>query len=401
MALEAGTRLGPYEIVELLGKGGMGEVYRARDPRLDRDVAIKVLPSELSEDETYRKRLEREAKTISQLQHPHVCMLLDIGSEDETQYLVMEYLDGETLADRLKAGPLPIDQVLRIGEEIAQAVDAAHQQGIVHRDLKPANVMLTKSGTKVLDFGLAKRSTERLADPAAATETIAQALTKEGRIVGTMPYMAPEQLQGGPADPRTDIWALGCMLYEMVTGDRPFQGQSQADLIASIMGAKPEPLSKKQSLVPEGFEHIVSRCLQRDPERRWQAARDVTIELEEVTKTDRISSPATRLDRPSIVVLPFADMSEERDQEYFCDGMAEEVINALTQLEGLHVVARTSAFSFKGRDVDVREIGEKLGVRSVLEGSVRKAGERLRVTAQLINVADGLSPMVGALRPPA
>ena len=389
MALEAGTRLGPYEIESLLGKGGMGEVYRARDTRLDRQVAIKVLPAELSQDPTFKKRFEREAKTISQLQHPNVCTLHDVGSEDGVDFLVMEYLEGETLENRLRKGGLPIDEVLRIGSEIAEAIEDAHRHGVVHRDLKPGNVMLTATGTKVLDFGLAKTTRVGVVDPDAATETVAQTLTREGRIVGTMPYMAPEQLQGSTADSRTDIWALGCILYEMATGDRPFRGRTQADLIGAILKDDLQPPSKKGSLASEQLDHIVKRCLHRDPERRWQTAKDVSNELGESLETGRSAPSSVDADRPSIAVLPFANMSADPEQEYFCDGMAEEVINALTQLEDLHVVARTSAFSFKGRDTDVRKIGGELGVSSVLEGSVRKAGDRLRVTAQLVNVADG------------
>ena len=281
MALEAGTRLGPYEIVELLGKGGMGEVYRAHDTRLDRDVAVKVLPAELSGDETYRRRLEREAKTISQLQHPNVCTLHDIGSEGATQYLVMEYLEGETLEDRLRKGALPVDDVLRIGSEIAEAVGTAHRAGVVHRDLKPGNVMLTKTGTKVLDFGLARE----FASPGEAVNTQAAtvaAITGEGTLVGTMPYMAPEQLQGSQADSRTDIWALGCILYETATGERPFGGDTQASLIGAILKDDPEPPSRKQPLTPGRLDWVVKRCLEKDPERRWQSSRDVAIELESI-----------------------------------------------------------------------------------------------------------------------
>ena len=419
MVLEAGTRLGPYEIVSLLGKGGMGEVYRARDSRLDRDVAVKVLPAELSQDSTFKKRFEREAKTISQLQHPNVCTLYDVGCEDGADYLVMEYLEGETLEDRIGRGSISIEEALRIGGDIAEAIEAAHRSGVVHRDLKPGNVMLTKTGTKVLDFGLAREAEPSQTATDTQAATMQEAITREGSIAGTMPYMAPEQLEGRAVDRRTDVWALGCLLYEMATGDRPFRGANQASLIAAILKDEPETPSGKQPLRPKRLDWVVKRCLEKDPERRWQSARDVAIELESVgglgraaahsgeqavenvpepvrafgardtaSATETMTIPGTA-ERPSIVVLALADMSPEKDQEYFCDGMAEEIISALTQLEGLHVVARTSAFQFKGLAVDVREIGDKLGVRSVLEGSVRKAGDRLRVTVQLINVADG------------
>ena len=278
MALEPGTHLGPYEIVELRGKGGMGEVYRARDTRLGRDVAVKVLPAELTGDDDYRRRLEREAKTISQLQHPNVCMLLDIGSEGSMQYMVMEYLEGETLEERLRQGFLPADDVVRIGREIAEAVEAAHREGVVHRDLKPGNVMLTRTGTKVLDFGLAREfsSPDDVIDTEAPT---VPAITQEGAMVGTMPYMAPEQLQGGQVDSQADIWALGCILYEMATGARPFEGKNQADLIVAIMGSEPEPPTSRQPLAPQRLDGIVKRCLEKDPMNRWPSAHDVAVEL--------------------------------------------------------------------------------------------------------------------------
>ena len=389
MALESGHRLGPYEIVEPLGGGGMGEVYRARDTRLGRDVAIKVLSGELSQDVALRQRFEREARTISRLQHPHVCTIHDVGTHDGVDYLVMEYLEGVTLEERLEGGALPVDAVLEIGNEIAEAIEAAHRRGIVHRDLKPGNVMLTETGAKVLDFGLA-REVSIPGDDTRTQAPTAAAITIQGTLLGTMPYMAPEQLEGRDADDRSDIWALGCILYEIATGERPFNGETQASLIGSILKDDPESPSHKQPLTPHQFDDLVLRCLEKDPERRWQSATDLGLELGKITQQGApVSGSRSETDRPSIVVLPFTNMSSDPEQEYFCDGMAEEVINALTQLEGLHVVARTSAFSFKGRNVDVREIGNQLGVRSVLEGSVRTAGDRLRVTAQLVNVHDG------------
>ena len=251
MALEPGSRLGPYEIVELRGKGGMGEVYLGRDTRLERDVAIKVLPEELGQDTLYRQRLEREAKSLSQLSHPHICTLHDIGSEDGVDYLVMEYLEGETLEDRLRRGALPLEEVATIGSQIAEAIDAAHRHGVIHRDLKPGNVMLTRDGAKVLDFGLAKGVVR--AGPAVGdtqTPTVTQPLTGEGSILGTLQYMAPEQLEGKEADERSDIWGLGAVLYEMVTGARPFAGESQVRLMAAIMTSEPEPLRDRRPVAP-------------------------------------------------------------------------------------------------------------------------------------------------------
>ncbi|HEY3123710.1 MAG TPA: serine/threonine-protein kinase, partial [Thermoanaerobaculia bacterium] len=257
MTFSAGSRLGPYEILSPLGAGGMGEVYRARDTRLERTVAIKVLPAAVSSSPEARQRFEREAKTISQLSHPHICALYDVGREGETEYLVMEYLEGQTLAERLARGALPLDQVLRYGIEIADALDRAHRSGIVHRDLKPSNVMLTKSGVKLLDFGLAKAiapATQQSGLTALPTMAAAANLTQEGTILGTFLYMAPEQLEGKEADARTDIFALGSVLYEMATGRKAFEGKSQASLIAAILDRDPDPVSAVQPMTPPSFD---------------------------------------------------------------------------------------------------------------------------------------------------
>src|SRR5881296_2478721 len=274
MQVTAGSRLGPYEIVAPIGAGGMGEVYKARDTRLDRAVAIKILPAEFAEDAQFKLRFEREAKTISQLNHPHICALYDVGDN----YLVMELLEGETLAEKLTKGPLPLDQVLRYGIEIAEALEKAHRAGVVHRDLKPGNVMITKSGAKLLDFGLAKE-TESAAGALTSLRTEKKALTEEGTIVGTFQYMAPEQIEGHQADARTDIFALGAVLYEMATGRRAFAGNSKASLIASILTMEPAPISALQPMTPQAFDRIVRTCLQKDPDQRWQSAYDVATEL--------------------------------------------------------------------------------------------------------------------------
>src|SRR5438445_2340034 len=284
MTISPGSRMGPYEVLSPLGAGGMGEVYRARDTRLGREVAIKVLPQRLSASPEVRQRFEREAKTISQLSHPHICALHDVGREGDTEYLVMEYLEGETLADRLLKGPLPFEQVLRYGIEIADALDKAHRQGIVHRDLKPGNVMITKSGVKLLDFGLAKAiaPTGRTSG-AALTALPTQAgsnLTQEGTILGTFQYMAPEQLEGKEADGRTDIFAFGAVLYEMATGQKAFSGKSQASLISSIMGTEPPAVSAVSPMTPPAFDRVVRTCLAKDPDDRWQTAHDVMLQLQ-------------------------------------------------------------------------------------------------------------------------
>jgi len=283
VTLTSGTRLGPYELLAPIGAGGMGEVYRAKDTRLERTVAVKVLPSHLAASPDSRQRFEREAKTISQLSHPHICALYDVGREGETEYLVMEYLEGETLSDRLLKGPLAFEQVLRFGTEIADALDKAHRSGIAHRDLKPGNVMLTKSGVKLLDFGLAKAVAVPGAGSGASLTALptqrGSNLTQEGTILGTFQYMAPEQLEGKEADARTDIFAFGCVLYEMATGRKAFSGSSQASLISSIMGSEPAPISAVSPMTPPAFDRVVRTCLAKDPEDRWQTAHDVGVQL--------------------------------------------------------------------------------------------------------------------------
>ena len=283
--LAAGTALGPYKILAPLGVGGMGEVYRAHDTRLGRDVAIQVLPSHLAATPEARARFEREARTISQLNHPHICTLYDVGREGDTDYLVMELLEGETLAHRLEKGPLPVADVLSLGSQIADALDRAHRHGIVHRDLKPGNVMLTKSGAKLMDFGLARaQAPGPVAGRTVESPTLSSPLTSEGTIVGTVQYMAPEQLEGKEADARTDLWALGCVLYETATGKRAFEGPSQASLIAAILKETPRPITELQPLSPPALGHLVRCCLAKEPDSRWQSARDVMHGLEWVTE---------------------------------------------------------------------------------------------------------------------
>jgi len=280
MALESGSRLGPFEILEPLGAGGMGEVYRAQDTRLDRTVAIKVLPQHLSESPELKQRLEREARAISSLQHPNICTLHDIGSEDGLDFLVMEHLEGETLAVRLERGPLPMDELLTVGTTISDALDKAHRQGLVHRDLKPGNIMLTKSGPKLLDFGLAK-GTSLASDPAALTQSPTMSpLTEEGMLVGTFQYMAPEQLEGQDADARSDLFAFGAVLYEMATGKKAFEGKTQASLIAAVLDREPVPIAQIQPMAPPALDRIIRTCLAKDPEERFQNAHDVMLQLE-------------------------------------------------------------------------------------------------------------------------
>jgi eukaryotic-like serine/threonine-protein kinase len=300
--LAPATRLGPYEVTAAVGAGGMGEVYAARDTRLERTVAVKLLPPHLARDEQLRVRFEREAKTVSSLNHPHICTLFDVGTAtvagDELHYLVLEMIEGESLAERLAKGPLSIEETLRYGIEIASALDAAHRQGIVHRDLKPGNVMITKTGAKLLDFGLA-HSGEAVANEALSSlRTLDKPLTEVGTILGTFQYMAPEQLEGQPADARTDLFALGALLYEMATGRRAFAGQTRTSLIAAIVSSQPPPISTVQQMSPPALDHVIRKCLEKDPEDRWQSARDVVAQLKWIAEGgSRIGLPAVVLGR--------------------------------------------------------------------------------------------------------
>jgi eukaryotic-like serine/threonine-protein kinase len=316
MPLASGTKFGPYEIVETLGAGGMGEVYRARDSRLDRTVAIKVLPDHLSTDADLRARFEREARAISSFQHPHICTLYDVGSENGTNYLVMELVEGETLSARLQRGPMPLKDLLRCGTQIAEALEAAHRRGIVHRDLKPGNIMLTPSGAKLLDFGLAKplavtsgNSVTAPSFSAVATMTSpVSPITQQGKVVGTVQYMSPEQIEGKEADARSDIFALGCVLYETATGKRAFEGKSNLSIASAILEKDPEPISSIQPLTPPAFDHVVQRALAKSPDERWQSAADLRGELHWIatsSSTQTAARPAARGRRWQLL-LPWA-----------------------------------------------------------------------------------------------
>src|SRR5713101_6818585 len=287
MALASGTKLGPYEIVAPLGAGGMGEVYRARDTRLDRTVALKILPSHLSENLEAKQRFDREARTISSLNHPNICTLHDVGHQDGIDYLVMEYLEGETLADRLRKGPLSVEQVLKYGIELCEGLEKAHRSGVVHRDLKPGNIMLTKTGAKLMDFGLAKVSVASPAATSGLTATLttparSHPLTAQGTVVGTFQYMAPEQMEGKEADARSDIFALGAVLYEMATGKRAFEGKTPASAMAAVLEREPAPISSLQPTAPPALERLVKTCLDKDPDERWQTAHDVKLQLRQI-----------------------------------------------------------------------------------------------------------------------
>jgi serine/threonine protein kinase len=393
LQLSHGDRLGPYEIEAAVGAGGMGEVYRARDTRLDRTVAIKVLLAALGRAPDVRARFGREARAISALNHPHICTLYDIGQERGVDYLVMEYLDGEPLNRRIGRHPMPIDELLELGIDIADALEVAHASGILHRDLKPANLFVTSRGqVKILDFGVARIDVNRAGAPAATTELQEQLVTGDGRTIGTVAYMSPEQSRGDAVDARSDLFSFGTVLYEMATGHRAFDGPTSAVIFDKILNRAPVSVRDLGPGFPLDLERVIGRCLEKSVTARYQRAREVLDDLRAVKRRrDSGSGPVSTATTatPSVAVLAFVDMSPQKDQDYFCEGMAEELINVLTTVPGIRVASRTSAFQFKGRAADISEIGARLRVDSVLEGSVRKAGKRLRITAQLVNATDG------------
>jgi serine/threonine protein kinase/Tfp pilus assembly protein PilF len=367
MPLALGTRLGRYEILAPIGAGGMAEVYRAQDPRLNREVAIKVSAAQFSE------RFEREAKAIAALNHPNICQVYDVGPN----YLVMELIEGTPLA-----GPLPLDVALRHAVQIADALSAAHAKGITHRDLKPANILVTASGIKLLDFGLALLSQQTPSDP---TKTIG--MTMAGTILGTVAYMSPEQAETKHVDARSDVFSFGSVLYEMLSGKRAFTGDSAVAVMAAVLHKEPKPLELAPAL-----QSILARCLRKSPAERFQSMVQVKDAL--LNAISGVSSPGAAIAGvgplpPSIAVLPFANLSADKENEYFSDGLAEEILNLLTKIPGLKVIARTSSFAFRGKEQDITKIAEALRVGTILEGSVRRAGNRLRVTTQLINAVDG------------
>jgi serine/threonine protein kinase/tetratricopeptide (TPR) repeat protein len=383
-----GTRLGPYEVIAPIGSGGMGQVYRARDTRLGRDVAVKVLPGEFARDVLAIERFRREARTASTLSHPHICAIYDTGEHDGQLYLVMELLDGQTLQQVIDQAPLPSARVVELAMEIADGLDAAHEKAIVHRDLKPANVFVTSRGhAKILDFGVAK-----VAD-AGEAETLA-GLTSAGAAIGTVAYMSPEQARGEPVDPRSDLFSLGLVIYEMLTGRPAFAGATSAMIFDAILNRQPSSLREAAVDAPAELERLVTRLLAKTPDARPQTARAVLAELREsqraVTRqTTMPRSGGTTKAQASVAVLPFASLSADPENEFLADGITEEIISALGQLKGLRVAGRVSSFAFKGKSPEVAEVGAKLGVSTVLTGSVRRAGNRLRITTELVGVGDG------------
>jgi TolB-like protein/Tfp pilus assembly protein PilF len=372
-----GQTISHYKILEKLGEGGMGIVYKAQDTKLDRLVALKFLAQHLTADERDKERFLNEAKAASALDHPNICTVYEIGEAVDGQlFIAMAYYEGETLKKRIERGPLGIEESIGIIQQIAQGLANAHRRGGFHRDIKPANILITKDRqAKIVDFGLAKLSGQAK-------------VTKAGATVGTAAYMSPEQVLGEGVDYRTDIWSLGVVLYETLTGQLPFKGEYEHAVMYRIMNEDPEPIRNLKPDLPVELERIVERSLAKSPERRYQHLEEMCADLKNLGAL--LSQPQPmRKSVPSIAVLPFVNMSADAENEYFCDGLAEELLNALAKIDALRVAARTSAFSFKGKETDVREIGRKLNVSTVLEGSVRKVGDRVRITAQLVNAADG------------
>ena len=420
--LPSGTRLGPYEIVSPIGVGGMGEVYRAADPRLGREVAIKVVSERLFDDPRALGRLQREARTVASLSHPNIVGVHDIGVERDVTFIVMELLDGDALDRCIGRAPLPWKRSLEIAASVADALAAAHEKGVVHRDLKPANIFVTRDGrVKILDFGLAKQNPFRPGQHTAATGLPE---TEPGVALGTVGYMSPEQVKGEPADARSDIFSLGCVLYEMVSGQRAFQGGTSPEILAAILRDHPRPASESNGQVPAHVSAVVQRCLEKDPEQRFQSARDLAFSLRQILSTpepqvgsvgrERLSAPRFLAPRRRIValaaaclviivlsftswrgasahriqslaVLPLSNLSPDREQEYFADAMTEELTTRLAKMGTWRVTSRTSVVGYRGTQKKISEIARELGVDAIIEGSIVREASRLKVSARLID----------------
>ena len=423
MPISTGTRLGPYEVLSPLGAGGMGEVYRGRDPRIGRDVAIKVLPEAFSKDVERLHRFEKEARSAGVLNHPNVLVVYDVGEQDGCPYIVEELLEGETLRERLVRGGLSADEVVGYGVQIASGLAAAHEKGVVHRDLKPENLFLTRDGRlKILDFGLAKLTQPETKDGAAAEAATLSAGTEAGVTLGTVGYMSPEQVRGMSADARSDIFSLGTVLYEMATGQRAFRGSSPAETMSRILTDQPPSVTDTRPDAPRALDRVVRRCLEKEPARRFQSANDVAFALTDAS-SETVTAPgfpasrfrprrllplaaaaallaigfllwqristSTRGGAPprlsSLAVLPLRNLSRDPAQEYFSDGMTEALISRLAQIGTLRIISRTSVMQYKDTRKPLRQIARELNVEGVIEGSVMRSGDRVRVIAQLID----------------
>jgi serine/threonine protein kinase/Tfp pilus assembly protein PilF len=398
---EIGQTISHFRILEKIASGGMGVVYKAEDTRLHRHVALKFLPEEVSRNPQALERFRREAQAASALNHPNICTIHDIDEDAGQHFIAMELMEGRTLTQHMRKQRLKVDEILTIALEVSAGLAAAHAKGIIHRDIKPSNLFITSAGhTKILDFGLAKLQEKPAGSSGEgasewSTETVVKQLTSPGMAVGTVAYMSPEQALGTELDARTDLFSLGIVLYEMVTGRLPFQGDTPVAQFDNLLHQMPTSSMRLNPEAPDALDRIIGKVLEKDRQVRYQSAADLAADLKRL-KRERDSGRETAasglgapLRLPSLAVLAFTNMSAEKENEYFCDGLSEEIINALSHIQELRVAARTSAFAFKGKEVDIREVGERLNVNTVLEGSVRKSGQRLRITAQLINVEDG------------
>src|SRR5213596_1452623 len=431
--LLVGQTFGHYKISRRIGAGGMGEVYLATDMTAGRKAALKLLPTRFTADAERLKRFQQEARAVVGLNHPNILTIYEIGEDHSTHYIASELIEGETLRQRLMRGRMEVGEAVEVAIQVASALAAAHETGIVHRDIKPENIMLRPDGyVKVLDFGIAKLAESAFAEATAdGAGSMTLAETNLGSILGTVRYMSPEQACGRQVDKRTDIWSLGVVLYEMVTGHAPFTGDTPGETMSSILEKEPPPLTNYLAHTPAELQQIISKTLRKEREERYQSAHELLEALQSLRRSMEFKAALERSTKPplwlrwtrspiasvllllvaalalavpfywhrnltpssppekSIAVLPFLDLSETKDQEYFCDGMSEEIINALAKVDGLRVVARTSSFSFKGKSVNAREVGEKLNVENVLEGSLRREGNRVRITAELIDTRSG------------
>jgi len=425
--LLVGRTIGHYKISKGIGTGGMGDVYLATDMTAGRKAALKLLPMRFTGDAERLKRFQQEAHAVVGLNHPNILTVYEIGQDHSTHYIASELIEGETLRQRLMRGRMQLSEAVDIAIQVASALAAAHEAGIVHRDIKPENIMLRPDGyVKVLDFGIAKLAEQEVPVTIPTDEALLLVETNLGSILGTVRYMSPEQARGAQVDKRTDVWSLGVVLYEMVTGHAPFTGETPGEAMTSILEKEPPPLTSYLAHTPAELQQIISRTLRKEREERYQSAHELLealkdlrhklefkAELKRSTAAPKLAAfimlaaivvgaffafrmsrhravPLPPFPEKSIAVLPFLDLSQARDQEYFCDGMSEEILDALAKVDGLRVVARTSSFSFKGKNPDVSDLGKKLNVENVLEGSVRRDGNRVRISAQLINARNGL-----------
>ena len=412
MSIEAGTRFGQYEIQSKLGAGGMGEVYLARDSKLGRKVALKILPSHFTDDLTRVRRFEQEARAASALNHPNIITIYEIGESAGFHFIATEFVEGKTIRDHIRASRFTPQNALEVAIQIAGALSDAHKGGIVHRDIKPENIMIRPNGlVKILDFGLAKLTEIDHSNFFSEAETLHNIKTDPGTIVGTTNYMSPEQARGHDVDARSDIFSFGIVLYEMITGRRPFQGATKTDLILAIVSKDPEPISSQCEDAPADLERIINKSLRKDKSARYQTAADLLLDLQKLKKTIESTGIKKSLETdlssseiktsifhqqtfktensPSVAVLPFNNLNRDEESEFFSEGITEDIISALAKVEGLYVASRGSVFQYKGRQPTVSQVGADLKVSAVVEGSVRRFGNRLRVVAELVNVADG------------